>query len=78
MYDPNEECKAMIAALKELCQRKNMTENSVIKKSECKTCFQLYYAIADSEDENTYRQHRVDRDKDYCAVLHNKKCNNKN
>ena len=33
MYDPNEECKAMIAALKELCQRKNMTPHGLAKKA---------------------------------------------
>lgn len=33
MYDPDEECKAMIAALKRLCEQKNMTPYALAKEA---------------------------------------------
>lgn len=33
MYDPDEECKAMIAAIKRLCEQKNMTPHALAKEA---------------------------------------------
>lgn len=33
MYDPDEECKAMIAAIKRLCEQKNMTLHALAKEA---------------------------------------------
>ena len=33
MYDPDEECKAMIAAIKRLCEQKNMSPHALAKEA---------------------------------------------
>lgn len=33
MYDPDKECKAMIAAIKRLCEQKNMTPHALAKEA---------------------------------------------
>lgn len=33
MYDPDEECKAMIATIKRLCEQKNMTPHALAKEA---------------------------------------------
>lgn len=33
MYDPDEECKAMIATIKRLCEQKNMTPHALVKEA---------------------------------------------
>ena len=33
MYDPDEECKAMIVAIKRLCEQKNMTPHALAKEA---------------------------------------------
>lgn len=33
MYDPDEECKAMIATIKRLCEQKNMTPHALANKA---------------------------------------------
>ena len=33
MYDPDEECKVMIAAIKRLCEQKNMTPHALAKEA---------------------------------------------
>lgn len=33
MYDPDEECKAMIATIKKLCEQKNMTPHALAKEA---------------------------------------------
>ena len=33
MHDPDEECRAMIAAIKRLCEQKNMTPHALAKEA---------------------------------------------
>lgn len=33
MYDPDEECKAMIAAIRKLCEKRNMTTHALAKEA---------------------------------------------
>lgn len=33
MYDPDEECKSMIATIKKLCEQKNMTPHALAKEA---------------------------------------------
>lgn len=39
MYDPNEECKAMIAAINRLCEQKNMSPYALAKEAVKATFF---------------------------------------
>lgn len=42
MYDPDEECKAMIATIKRLCEQKNMTPHALAKEAGISTSIISY------------------------------------